>query len=106
MIFFLPTLSTLSTLSTCLPAGRPYQLYQPINPSTPSPNLKHSLTILSILLTLNLFANTIVVGKDQVITSLRKAVEMAKDDDTILLKKGVYKEGNIIINNMVSKHLI
>jgi nitrous oxidase accessory protein len=45
-----------------------------------------------------LFATTIIVGKDQVITSLRKAIEMAKANDTILLKKGIYKEGNIIIN--------
>src|SRR5215213_10331736 len=45
-----------------------------------------------------LFATTIIVGKDQVITSLRKAVEMAKANDTILLNKGIYKEGNIIIN--------
>ena len=43
------------------------------------------------------FAATIVVGKDQVITSLRKAVELAQDRDTILLHPGIYKEGNIVI---------
>jgi len=41
------------------------------------------------------------VGKDQVVTSLRKAVEMAADDDTILLKKGIYSEGNIVINKSI-----
>jgi nitrous oxidase accessory protein len=48
-----------------------------------------------------MLANTIVVGKDQVITSLRKAIGLAKADDTILLKKGVYREGNIIITKPV-----
>lgn len=43
------------------------------------------------------FAHSIVVGKNQVITSLAKAVEMAKEGDTILVRKGIYKEGNIII---------
>ncbi|MGZ5192180.1 MAG: right-handed parallel beta-helix repeat-containing protein, partial [Flavisolibacter sp.] len=60
--------------------------------------MKPFITILLILTYHNLLGNTIIVGKDQVITSLRKAVELAKDFDTILLKKGVYKEGNIIIN--------
>ena len=39
-----------------------------------------------------------MVGKNQVVTSLRKAVELASEKDTILLQKGLYKEGNIIIN--------
>jgi len=60
--------------------------------------MKRTLTILFFLLARPAFADTIVVGKDQVITSLRKAVELAKEDDTILLNKGVYKEGNIVID--------
>jgi nitrous oxidase accessory protein len=47
---------------------------------------------------------TIVVGKDKAITSLRQAVRLAKDGDTILLQKGTYKEGNVIINKSI--HLI
>lgn len=47
------------------------------------------------------FAKTIIVGKDQVITSLRDAVSLAQNDDTILLRKGIYKEGNIIINKSI-----
>lgn len=39
-----------------------------------------------------------MVGKNQVVTSLKKAIEKASDGDTILLHKGLYKEGNIIIN--------
>jgi nitrous oxidase accessory protein len=46
-------------------------------------------------------ANTIVVGKDQLVTSLKKAIELAGPDDTILLRKGIYREGNIIIDKPV-----
>jgi len=42
-------------------------------------------------------ARTIIVGKNQQITSIRKAIELAKNKDTILVKTGTYKEGNIII---------
>lgn len=47
------------------------------------------------------FANTIEVGKSKVITSLKEAVSMAAPGDSILLHKGVYKEGNIIINKPI-----
>jgi nitrous oxidase accessory protein len=60
--------------------------------------MKRILTIFLLLSFLALSAKTIVVGKDQIITSLRKAVALAGNRDTILLRKGLYKEGNIIIN--------
>jgi nitrous oxidase accessory protein len=63
--------------------------------------MKPLLIILTLIACHGLFANTIVVGKDQVVTSLRKAVEMARNNDTILLRKGVYREGNIIINKPI-----
>lgn len=59
------------------------------------------LTILSVFVLSNCFAKTIVVGKDQLITSLKKGIEAASDNDTILLKSGVYKEGNIVLNKSV-----
>lgn len=46
-------------------------------------------------------ARTIVVGKQEVISSLRKALTIANDGDTILLQKGVYKEGGLIINKSI-----
>lgn len=46
-------------------------------------------------------ANVIIVGHNKPITSLKKAVEMAHDGDTILLKKGTYKEGNIVIEKSI-----
>ncbi|HWI89817.1 MAG TPA: nitrous oxide reductase family maturation protein NosD [Flavisolibacter sp.] len=63
--------------------------------------MKQTLTITCLLLTNFLFANTIVVGKDQLISSLKKGIELAKSGDTILLQKGTYKEGNIIINKSI-----
>jgi nitrous oxidase accessory protein len=36
-----------------------------------------------------------------VINSLKKAISMAQDGDTVLLNKGVYKEGNIIIRKSI-----
>ena len=55
----------------------------------------------TILLSTVLSARTIVVGKDQPITSIRKAIELAKERDTILVQQGIYKEGNIIVNKNI-----
>src|SRR5262245_61605706 len=45
---------------------------------------------------------TIIVGKDQSLTSLKKAIELAKDKDSIILLTGVFKEGNIILTKSIS----
>lgn len=50
------------------------------------------------------FARTIVVGKNQVISSIKKGIEMAGDGDTILLHKGTYREGPLVLTRSV--HLI
>ncbi len=60
--------------------------------------MKQILIILFLFCFHALSAKTIIVGKNQVITSLRKAVEVAGNRDTILLYKGIYREGNITIN--------
>lgn len=44
------------------------------------------------------FGQKIEVGSAKKITSIKKAIEIAKPGDTILIHKGIYKEGNIIIN--------
>ena len=64
--------------------------------------MKQTLTILILLLANIVFANTIVVGKNQLITSVKKGIESARDGDTVLLQKGIYREGNIIINKSIS----
>jgi len=48
------------------------------------------------------FARTIVAGHGQQVTTLSKAVNLANDGDTILLKNGVYLEGNILINKSIT----
>jgi len=63
--------------------------------------MKRILTILTLFLFYASSAKTILVGKNHVITSLRKAVSLAANNDTILLEKGLYKEGNIVINKSV-----
>jgi nitrous oxidase accessory protein len=63
--------------------------------------LKLAALILSIFLFTTASGKTILVGKDQVITSLKEAVARAVDGDTILLTKGIYREGNIVINKSI-----
>ena len=55
----------------------------------------------TIILSTVLAARTIVVGRNQPITSIRKAIELAKEKDTILVQTGIYKEGNIVINKNI-----
>jgi len=63
--------------------------------------MKRTFAILLLLQVHLAFANTIVVGKDQLISSLRKGIELAKDGDTVLLQKGIYREGNIMIDKSI-----
>ena len=63
--------------------------------------MKTLLTILSTFFFFCVAAKTIVVGSDQSVTSLKRAVFLAKDRDTILLTAGVYKEGNIVITKSI-----
>ena len=45
-----------------------------------------------------------MVGKNKVVSTLREGVAQAQNGDTILLQKGIYKEGNIILTKSI--HLI
>jgi nitrous oxidase accessory protein len=63
--------------------------------------MKKAIAYLLLLYTNLTFANTIIVGRDQVVTSLKRGIELAKDGDTVLLQTGIYKEGNIIINKSI-----
>jgi len=54
--------------------------------------------------TINLQAKTIEVCSTCEVQSIKKAVFLAKDGDTLLIKKGVYKETNININKSI--HII
>ncbi|WP_457626495.1 nitrous oxide reductase family maturation protein NosD [Persephonella sp.] len=47
------------------------------------------------------YGKTITVCPDCEVSSIKKAIEIAENGDTILIKKGVYKEGNILIKKSV-----
>ncbi|HQS53630.1 MAG: nitrous oxide reductase [Bacteroidetes bacterium 24-39-8] len=63
--------------------------------------MKLLLTILSIIWWLNGMAGTIQVGGKYALTSIKKAISLAVEGDTILVHPGIYKEGNIIINKRI-----
>ncbi len=48
------------------------------------------------------FSRIIITGPGQSVITFKKAVELAKDYDTILLKKGIYKEGNVPITRSIT----
>lgn len=47
-------------------------------------------------------AKTIIVGSNQPVRTLKKAIEIAKDKDTILLQAGTYKEGTVTLTKSIS----
>jgi len=47
-------------------------------------------------------ARTIIVGPNLPVTSLKKAIELAKDKDSILLQRGTYKEGSITVTKSLT----
>lgn len=57
--------------------------------------------VLSFLLT-PVFSRTIIVGPTQPIRSLKKAIETADEKDSIILLKGTYKEGSIILTKSLT----
>ncbi len=63
--------------------------------------MKNILTIVLLFIVSNAFANTIIVGKDKPVSTLRQGIKLAKAGDTVLLNKGTYKEGNIIIDKAI-----
>lgn len=63
--------------------------------------MKASFIILFLFYCQVASATTIPVGKNQLFTSLRAAINHSKDGDSILLYSGIYKEGNIVINKSI-----
>src|SRR5262245_52037717 len=63
-----------------------------------------STFILALLLIIPgmVLANKIVVGKDEVVKSIKEAIQNSSAGDTIYVKTGVYKEGNIVIQKSIS----
>ena len=63
--------------------------------------MRNLLAILFTLIFAPSFANTIIVGKDKPVNTLRQGIKTAKNGDTVLLYPGVYREGNIIIDKAI-----
>ncbi|NPA17122.1 MAG: nitrous oxide reductase family maturation protein NosD, partial [Aquificae bacterium] len=64
--------------------------------------MKKSLAVLFFLsLSLAVSSKTITVCPQCEINSIKKALQLAEDGDTILIKKGLYREGNILVKKSV-----
>lgn len=63
--------------------------------------MRTALLTISILFSTLLEARTIIAGKGQAVASLKQALTLANDGDTILLKSGTYREGNNIIRKAI-----
>ncbi|HEU4575800.1 MAG TPA: nitrous oxide reductase family maturation protein NosD [Chitinophagaceae bacterium] len=61
-----------------------------------------STTLLFVFFVTDALATTIVVGKNQAVRSLKKAIELCHNGDTIQLLSGIYKEGNITIQKAIT----
>ncbi|WP_406843441.1 nitrous oxide reductase family maturation protein NosD [Flavobacterium soyae] len=48
-----------------------------------------------------LYSQRIEVGKDKTIKTIKKAINLANPGDTVLVYKGVYREGNIVIDKKI-----
>lgn len=57
--------------------------------------------IIALLFSFSVNANTIHVGKDHPIKSVKKGIALAKHGDTLIVHGGWYKEGNIIIDKKI-----
>lgn len=64
--------------------------------------MRVTLTILLLGICTIAYSNTILVGSNQSIHSLKKAIETAKDKDTILLQTGIYREGPMVITKSIT----
>ncbi|MFZ6010014.1 MAG: nitrous oxide reductase family maturation protein NosD, partial [Bacteroidota bacterium] len=58
---------------------------------------KLALYIILTTICFSVFGRTIIVSKNGDVRGLKHAVDLAQAGDTILVKPGIYKEGNIII---------
>jgi len=59
------------------------------------------IIILFFLFTTFLQARVIEVGSNKPIKSIKKAIALAKEGDTVIVYKGLYKEGNISIDKKI-----
>ncbi len=64
--------------------------------------MKRSILVLVFLLiTLTGFAKTIKVGASESIKSIKEAIALAAPGDTVLIRAGIYREGNIVLQKSI-----
>ena len=63
--------------------------------------MKRNITILLLLLAQLAWSRTIPVGPHENIRTLHAGVSAAQNGDTVLVKKGVYKEGNLQLTRSI-----
>lgn len=59
------------------------------------------LFISCLLVTFYSYSRTIIVGKDRPVKTLRQGIKEARHGDTVILTKGIYSEGNVIIDKTI-----
>ena len=64
--------------------------------------MKQSLIIFFLFCFHAATAKTITVGNASVFKTIRNAIEAAQPGDTVLVQKGIYKEGNIILTKAIT----
>ena len=64
--------------------------------------MRPGLFILLFIICTNCFSNTIIVGSNQPVHLLKKAFEMSKDKDSIILLAGIYKEGPLMLTRSIT----
>lgn len=64
--------------------------------------MQYFLTIVLSFLLTPVLSNTIIVGPNQPLRSLKKAIEVSNEKDSIILQNGIYKEGSIILTKSLT----
>ncbi|MGB3007288.1 MAG: nitrous oxide reductase family maturation protein NosD, partial [Chitinophagaceae bacterium] len=64
--------------------------------------IRFFLFILSCFFLFQANGKTIIVGPNQPIRSIQKAIDLSKDKDTILLQKGIYRQGSITLSKSLT----
>jgi nitrous oxidase accessory protein len=64
--------------------------------------MRSCLIILFLFILTAGYGRTIIAGRGQSIPSLKMAVALARNGDTIILKNGIYKEGNILLTKSLT----
>lgn len=64
--------------------------------------MKLFLSIIALLSTVAGFGTVIPVGRNEAVTTIRRAVALAENGDTILIRKGLYYVNNIVVSKPVT----